>query len=821
MRYWQTPFLGLRTVPRSLTQFELHAFFSFSAAERKALSATRSRLHRLGLALHVGFLRMSGRPLSSVRVLPQELLRHLGAVLKVEVPDIASLRSLYKADRTLSHHQQVAADLLGFSRMTEHQRRALVRYLRTQVATEFNRDRLILNVKEWLYGNKLIIEHDRSLRSIIDTEARTHEGELAQTIRDSVGNEQLQNWSDALTRDRDNGESLQQWLWDSPRRQSVTQLSQQFERVALLSGLGAATQPLNCLSDHARRHFAAALAGRPPSASARIGEPRRTIEVACFIQMALYSATDTLMAMTRQAIVDLWNSAGREVTKADAERGKTLVWMVKTVRELAMDESLSEKELREQLMKAVADCGKDLPLSRAAATRERLLSKSRQIRALLARLCSLPFEGLGEQPVLSALAHLRECYADKRTELAADFTIDLGRVWCDLLDGEDRKQAFRALELGTLLGLRRALKSGAVFIAHSFAYRSREGMLIDAEEWKKHRNRHLARMKLPRDVKEFVEPLVAKVKAGLQELSQAVGEGAIRIDDEIHSQALKAEGEADEVEQLRSKLFDETADTQLPEVLLEIDSHVRFSWILLGREPRSAEELLLVYAGLLAQATALTPTDTARMMRGFSPTAIRQAIGMLRSEARMREIGRAVFEYMHSHPIAKHWGRADLASSDMMSLDVSRKVWNARTDPRRKTASMGIYTHLSARWGIFYDCPIILNQRQAGAALEGAVRQESVKLGHLAVDTHGYTDFAMLLAKLLGFDLCPRLRDLKQRKLYVPVGFEVPENLLPVSVRSLRLEPFEEWWDELTRLAASVLTGKTSAIDVMFRFGAC
>src|SRR5574337_1596823 len=136
------------------------------------------------LALHVGFLRMSGRPLSSVRVLPQELLRHLGAVLKVEVPDIASLRSLYKADRTLSHHQQVAADLLGFFRMTEHQRRALVRYLRTQVAIEFNRDHLILNAKEWLYGNKLIIEHDRSLRSIIDTEVRTHEAKLAQTIRE-------------------------------------------------------------------------------------------------------------------------------------------------------------------------------------------------------------------------------------------------------------------------------------------------------------------------------------------------------------------------------------------------------------------------------------------------------------------------------------------------------------------------------------------------------------------------------------------------------------------------------------------------------------
>ena len=52
----------------------------------------------------------------------------------------------------------------------------------------------------------------------------------------------------------------------------------------------------------------------------------------------------------------------------------------------------------------------------------------------------------------------------------------------------------------------------------------------------------------------------------------------------------------------------------------------------------------------------------------------------------------------------------------------------------------------------------MLHQRQAGAAIEGVVRQTAVAtLERLAVDTHGYTDFGMAIAKLLGFDLCPRL----------------------------------------------------------------
>jgi len=39
---------------------------------------------------------------------------------------------------------------------------------------------------------------------------------------------------------------------------------------------------------------------------------------------------------------------------------------------------------------------------------------------------------------------------------------------------------------------------------------------------------------------------------------------------------------------------------------------------MLGREPRSAEELLLIYAGILAHGTALSAAETARMISQLS-----------------------------------------------------------------------------------------------------------------------------------------------------------------------------------------------------------
>ena len=77
MQGWQTSYLGLRDLPRELSEFELQAFFSFGRNELELIARRRGDNHKLGLALHIGFVRMSGRPLNSVRAVPAVLLRHL------------------------------------------------------------------------------------------------------------------------------------------------------------------------------------------------------------------------------------------------------------------------------------------------------------------------------------------------------------------------------------------------------------------------------------------------------------------------------------------------------------------------------------------------------------------------------------------------------------------------------------------------------------------------------------------------------------------------------------------------------------------------
>jgi hypothetical protein len=235
----------------------------------------------------------------------------------------------------------------------------------------------------------------------------------------------------------------------------------------------------------------------------------------------------------------------------------------------------------------------------------------------------------------------------------------------------------------------------------------------------------------------YLEPLIERAQAGVAAVAKAVEAGELRIDDELHLTPLAAEEEEPELVKLRAALDHRIGEAQLPELLLEVDANVRFSWIMLGREPRSDKELLMVYAGILAHGTSMSAAATARMMPQLSAASVRQAMRWAGDERRLAEASAAVLAYMRRHPIAATWGRSDLASSDMMSLETRQRVWQARLDPRRQTPSVGIYSHVLAGWGIFHAQPIVLNERQVGAAIEGVLRQEKIDIVQLAVDTHG------------------------------------------------------------------------------------
>ena len=221
MQSWHTPYLGLHELLRDISSFELQTFFTYRGAERDLIEARRRNALKLGLALHIGFLRLSGRLLNSVRIVPSTLWHHLGQELGVTAPELASLRALYGRGRTLFDHQQLACEVLGFRWMTEYQRRALVRTLRDEVARCADRDQLLVFARRWLYQNKILILRDRDIRVLVTAALAQLEEETAKAITAAVPMELLSRWRSAMSALRPDGQTQQSWLWAAPVKHST------------------------------------------------------------------------------------------------------------------------------------------------------------------------------------------------------------------------------------------------------------------------------------------------------------------------------------------------------------------------------------------------------------------------------------------------------------------------------------------------------------------------------------------------------------------------------------------------------------------------
>jgi TnpA family transposase len=204
---------------------------------------------------------------------------------------------------------------------------------------------------------------------------------------------------------------------------------------------------------------------------------------------------------------------------------------------------------------------------------------------------------------------------------------------------------------------------------------------------------------------------------------------------------------------------------------------------------------------------------------GLEIEGITEALLVLEDGNALRKANDAIVEYLREHRIAAHWGRDVDCASDAMSLDVSRSIYNARLDPRRKHWGTAVYGHVLGHYGIGHNMPLPLLTRQDGAAIEGALRMRTVLIDRVMTDSHGQTAFGMALAQRLGFDLCPRLKSLKDRRLHVPRAFCVPQTLRHLCIADIALNPIEEGFEDFAALADAVAAGKLDAVTACQRHG--
>ena len=186
--------------------------------------------------------------------------------------------------------------------------------------------------------------------------------------------------------------------------------------------------------------------------------------------------------------------------------------------------------------------------------------------------------------------------------------------------------------------------------------------------------------------------MLERAAAGVLAVAETATDGRVTVDTALDLAPIVAEPQDPQLAKLRALLDRRIAEAQLPQLMLAVDAEIHYSGLMLGREPRSANERVMIYAGVLAHGTALSAAETARTIPQLSGAAIRQAMSFAADERRLAQASGAVLAYMHRLSVAAAGGRSNLVCSDRMSLQTSRRVGQAQIDPRRQTPSIGIDT---------------------------------------------------------------------------------------------------------------------------------
>lgn len=86
-------------------------------------------------------------------------------------------------------------------------------------------------------------------------------------------------------------------------------------------------------------------------------------------------------------------------------------------------------------------------------------------------------------------------------------------------------------------------------------------------------------------------------------------------------------------------------------------------------------------------------------------------------------------------------------------------------------------------------------------------------------DTAGFTDHVFALMHLLGFWFAPRIRDLAEKKLYLPDSKIKYPSLDPLVGSAVNIRQIQNHWDEILRLAASIKSGVVTASLILRKIG--
>lgn len=803
-----------------------------------ALIARQRHDHtRLGYALMLCTLRHPGRPLREGERPPAEVIGFVAEQIGV-FPD--AFDEYLGHDQTRRRHAAELELLLRRRAYTARQDEETAAWL---MPTALVTDRpvvLVGAVVEELRRQEILLPPPTVLERLCRKVRHEARQRIYRTLTEGLSTTQRQQLDALLDAEPGARVSRLAWLLNAPTAARSAALLEVLDRLTLVRGLGLSIDRGQRIHRNRLRQLAREGA-RTTTQHLRVSAPPRRLATLTAVALDLgETLTDLALDIFDRMLGGLFRRAERRHAEAFLREERAVIEKVRLYARIggALTAARAdgtdafaaiEREIPwERFLETVAEATRLAPADETDAL-DQLEAQYTTIRRWApAFLDAFVFEAAPTAaPLVCAINILRKINGAGRRALPPDVPLDfVNRRWRRHVvtdDGVDR----RYWELCVLAELRDRLRAGDVWVVGSRQYRAFEDHLLSPAAFTALRRQGPLPVAVDTDVERYLTERLAVLSERMAtvEAKAAAGmlpdvmlkEGDLRVSPIMASVP-------DAATRLRVRLYDRLPRIRITDLLAEVDGWTRFTDSFTHlRSGDPANDRRVVMTAILADGLNLGLTRMAEACRLVSPRQLAwTADWHLRDDTYAQGLA-CLNNALHAHPFAAVFGSETASSSDGQFFPLGGRGEEAGDINAKYGHAPGVrfYTHLSGRYGPFAVKVFSAATSEAPHVLDGLLYHESdlAPVTH-HTDTGGVSEHVFALTHLLGFRFAPRIRGLKDRRLYSPGPPSAYPNLGPLLAGQFDTRAIRAHWDDILRLATSIRTGTVTASLMLRRLAA-
>ncbi|MBU0580163.1 MAG: Tn3 family transposase [Candidatus Margulisbacteria bacterium] len=819
------------SIPRKIGNYTMATHFTLNPQDLEITNRHRKNSNRIGFAVQLCILRYSGWTLLDIKEIPENILEHIARQVEVEPREF----KLYgKRENTKYDHIQEIIREYRYLRFTGKQYRKLLRFLAPYAMKSSNTMYLIDTALERLKSKKIILPAMSTIERAVWVSRNKAEKKIFQILTQPLTLTQKAKLDSLLQ--GTNGNSKLDWLKKSPGYSSPKTFLKIIEKLEEIRSLELNNIDIKKIPLKRIKYIYRLGASYKTTTFRRFSEQKKYAILVAFLLELSQTLIDQAFEVHDRQINSL-NSKGKKkqdllqkkYSKKINEKLKHYVYFGDAIIE-ARKEKLDPYSTLESVMswekftKSIQET-KEL-LRPDDGYLDLLPNYYSYLRRYTPRLIkSLEFKATqSSKTIIRALDRIKECNEAGKRKIKDAVPLDfIKKDWEKYIYDEEGNIKRNYYEMATMIELRDKVRSGDISITGSRLHKKFDDYLISKDEWEKVKEPPGLAVSLSAD--EYLQERYISLNKKLKEFEANIND-LDKIDiseDRIHVQRLEKEVPG-EVKVLKRKLYNSLPRIKLTDLLIEVASWTEFEKYFIHSSTDKMphpDEIPVLFATLIAMGTNIGLEKMADATPGISYPQIANVAQWRMEEEAMKTAQTALVNFHHQLDLPLLWGDGTTSSSDGMRVEIGVAALNAQANPHYGNGKgTTFYRFTSDQYSSFYSTIINTNVRDAIHVIDGLLNHETdLEIKEHYTDTLGYTDQVFGLTHLLGFHFAPRLRDLAKSKLFHFGNIKDFPTIKKYFKGKINTKSIIENYDDILRLAYSILKGKVSGTLIMGKLG--